>query len=88
LTIWHCKLSAELTKTHSFRLLFFGDFAHWVKTLHLKNSLLIDGIDEELCTPTKTSKNRVLVNILHWNKKNPNNMLHIYHQVTKNTNKP
>jgi len=48
LTIWHCKLSAELTKTHSFRLLFFGDFAHWVKTLHLKNSLLIDGIDGEL----------------------------------------
>jgi len=28
LTIWHCILSAELIKTHSFRLL-FGDFAHW-----------------------------------------------------------
>jgi len=27
LTIWHGILSAELTKTHSFRLL--GDFAHW-----------------------------------------------------------
>jgi len=27
LTIWHCILSAEITKTHSFRLL-FGDFAH------------------------------------------------------------
>jgi len=30
LTIWHCILSAEL-KTHSFRLFFFGDFAHWVR---------------------------------------------------------
>jgi len=29
LTIWHCILSAELIKTHSFRLL-FGDFANWV----------------------------------------------------------
>jgi len=29
LTTWHCLLSAELTKTHSFRL-FFGDFAYWV----------------------------------------------------------
>jgi len=28
LTIWHCILSAELTKTHFFGL-FFGDFAHW-----------------------------------------------------------
>jgi len=26
LTIWHCILSAELTKTR----LFFGDFAYWV----------------------------------------------------------
>jgi len=38
LTIWHCILNAEVTKTHSFRLffgdfsfrLFFGDFAYWV----------------------------------------------------------
>jgi len=30
--VWHCILSAELTKTHSFR--FFGDFAHWVETKH------------------------------------------------------
>jgi len=30
LTIGHCILSAELTKTHSLRL-FFGDFAHWDK---------------------------------------------------------
>jgi len=29
LTTWHC-MSAELTKMHSFRLFFFGDFAHWV----------------------------------------------------------
>jgi len=28
LTIWHCILSAGLTKTHSFRP-FFGNFAHW-----------------------------------------------------------
>jgi len=28
LTIRHCILSAELIKTHSFKLL-FGDFAHW-----------------------------------------------------------
>jgi len=28
LTIWHCILIAELTKTHFFRL-FFGDFAYW-----------------------------------------------------------
>jgi len=28
LTTWHCILSGELTKTHSFRLV-FGDFAHW-----------------------------------------------------------
>jgi len=27
LTIWHCVLSAELTKTHYYRL-FFGHFAH------------------------------------------------------------
>jgi len=27
-SIWHCTLSAELIKMHSFRLL-FGDFAHW-----------------------------------------------------------
>jgi len=26
LTIWYCILIAELIKTHSFRLLFFGDF--------------------------------------------------------------
>jgi len=31
LTTWHCILSAELTKTHSFRL-FFSDFAHWDST--------------------------------------------------------
>jgi len=30
LTTWHCILSAELTKKNSFRLFFFGDFAHWV----------------------------------------------------------
>jgi len=30
LTTWHSIFSAELTKTHSFRL-FFGDFALWVK---------------------------------------------------------
>jgi len=29
LTTWHCILSAELTKTHCFRLTLFGDFAHW-----------------------------------------------------------
>jgi len=29
LAIWHCILSAELTKTHYLRLFFFGDFAHW-----------------------------------------------------------
>jgi len=29
LTIWVLYLSAELTKTHSFRQ-FLGDFAHWV----------------------------------------------------------
>jgi len=29
LTIWHCILSAELTRTHSYRL-FFGDFANCV----------------------------------------------------------
>jgi len=28
LTIWHCILNAELTKTHSFRP-FFGDFVDW-----------------------------------------------------------
>jgi len=27
----HCILSAELTKTHSFRMFFFSDFAHWDK---------------------------------------------------------
>jgi len=31
ITIWHCILSAELTKTHS---CFFGDFAHWVIKLY------------------------------------------------------
>jgi len=35
LTTWHCILSAELTKTHSFKLFFFGDFAHWVKEFNL-----------------------------------------------------
>jgi len=29
LTIWHCILDAELTKKHSFRLFFFGDFTQW-----------------------------------------------------------
>jgi len=29
--MWYCILSAELTKTHSFMTVFFGDFAHWVK---------------------------------------------------------
>jgi len=29
LAIWYCILRAELTKTHSFTLFFFGDFAHW-----------------------------------------------------------
>jgi len=29
LTICHCILSAELTKTRSFRQFFFGNFAHW-----------------------------------------------------------
>jgi len=28
-TPWHCILSAELIKTHSFRDCFLGDFAHW-----------------------------------------------------------
>jgi len=28
LTTWHFIFSAELTKTHSYRLL-FGNFAHW-----------------------------------------------------------
>jgi len=31
LTTWHCFLSAELIKTHSFRLFFFGDVAHWLR---------------------------------------------------------
>jgi len=26
--MWHCILSAELTRTHSFRM-FFENFAHW-----------------------------------------------------------
>jgi len=26
----NCILSAELPKTHSYRLFFFGNFAHWV----------------------------------------------------------
>jgi len=30
LTAWHCILSAELTKSHSFTLCVFGDFAHLV----------------------------------------------------------
>jgi len=30
LTPWHCIFRAELTETYSFRLFFFGDFAHWV----------------------------------------------------------
>jgi len=34
LTKWHCILSAEITKTHSYRL-FFGDFAHWVYTKNI-----------------------------------------------------
>jgi len=37
LTKWHYILSAELTKTHSFTLL-FKDFAHWVALLNLINS--------------------------------------------------
>jgi len=31
---WHCILSAELTKTHSFRQFFFGAFAHWKKEIY------------------------------------------------------
>jgi len=39
LTTWHCILSAELTKRHSFRL-FFGDFFHWTeKSLSVNNTL-------------------------------------------------
>jgi len=41
-SVFLCILSAELTKTHSFRL-FSGDFSHWVETnqffLNLKKSL-------------------------------------------------
>jgi len=33
LTIWHCILSAELIKTHSF----FGDFAHWAVSVSTCN---------------------------------------------------
>jgi len=33
LRIWHCNLSADLTKTHPYRP-FFGDFAHWALTLN------------------------------------------------------
>jgi len=29
LTIWHCNLSAELTKNAHLSTGFFGDFAHW-----------------------------------------------------------
>jgi len=32
LIIWQCIFSAELTKTHSFRL-FFDDFANWVYSM-------------------------------------------------------
>jgi len=32
LTILHCIFSAELTKTHSFRLFLFGNFAHWARS--------------------------------------------------------
>jgi len=41
LTIWHGILSAELTKTHPFRLL-FGDFAHWSRcNRYKKESFLV-----------------------------------------------
>jgi len=35
LTIWHCILSYELTKTHSYRP-GFGDFAYWVVALYIE----------------------------------------------------
>jgi len=31
LLIQHSKYSSMLLKIHSYRLLYFGDFAHWVK---------------------------------------------------------
>jgi len=48
LTTWHCILSAELTQTHFFRLLFQRFFAHWVGSqpnsvfcLHNYNEILL-----------------------------------------------
>jgi len=42
LTIWHCNLSTELAKTHSFRL-FFGDFAHWDSIIiHNNKQILVN----------------------------------------------
>jgi len=40
LTIWHCILSAELTKMHSSRL-FFGDFARWEARLEFEASPVV-----------------------------------------------
>jgi len=37
LPIWHCIFSAELTKTHYFKLFFFGNFAHWDKMDYSKS---------------------------------------------------
>jgi len=54
LIVWHCILSAELTKTHSFRL-FFGDFAHWVteNKFHFMtlNLITMETIGISRCTP-------------------------------------
>jgi len=44
LTVWHCIMSAELTKTHSFRL-FFCDFAYWAYTLQTNLTEITDHIE-------------------------------------------
>jgi len=42
LTIWRFTLSAELTKTHSFRM-FFWQFAHWGRDIDIYLNLT-DGL--------------------------------------------
>jgi len=43
LTMWHCILSAELTKMHCFRL-FFGDFVHWDNVILMHGNVFFEMI--------------------------------------------
>jgi len=50
LSIWHCNLSAELTKSHSLQTVFLAILLHWVSNLILRACVGYIQLSREVCS--------------------------------------